>query len=311
MNHTPSSPTLGVIIHTKNEAVNIEACIQSCLLITNNISIFDMGSTDQTQEKAKRLGARVVSVPDFGYVEPVRQQAIDSVKTDWILILDADEQLSPSLCKLIQEYIQDPHHDVIALPRKNIIFGKWMQHGLMWPDYQVRLFRRGHVTWSKKIHSQPKIKGTLYKLPALEENAIIHNHSTSVRVRLEKISLQAASELTDIPPANMNADQFIINMMNELPLRYFEHHGYQDGVHGFVVAKLMEYYKFISFLNYWERHDFKDVLSVQDLKGLLEKDKQLQLLREENTRIHDSKLFQLYMRIKNMTQFVKMHVWKV
>ncbi len=294
------TPTLTIIINTKNEAKNIRDCILSCKDIASEILVVDMKSSDKTREKARSLGARVITVQDFGYVEPARQIALDLAKSDWIFVLDCDERLSPELRSHISELISLPESFVFKFPRKNILFNKWLKHGLLWPDYQIRLFRRGCVQWPTVIHSHPQTNKKIKTLPLTEEYAIIHRHSTSLHERLMKVESQAFHEETYKAGRSVSTKRLFQQISSEFPKRYFNEQGYKDGMPGFINAKLMEYYQFLSFAKYWEDNQYPELFTPQEQFELWDTNRQLQLLIKENKQLSDSKFYKIYTSIKKI-----------
>lgn len=160
--------TLSALIHTRNEARTIARCIKSCLPIVNEVVVVDMNSADETVAIARQLGARIITVSEKGYVEAARQKGINAVKGTWVLVLDADEKLSASLRKTILNLIKNPQADAFRLPRKNIFLKQWMRHGLQWPDYQVRLFKKNALNWPDIIHTHPLFHGQFVSWPSME-----------------------------------------------------------------------------------------------------------------------------------------------
>ena len=150
----------------------------------------DIKSKDDTIVNAKDLASKIYKFPrDSRFVEPVRNFALEKATKDWVLILDADEEISETLAKKLIELSQNTDKDAFYLARKNIVFNKWMAHTAWWPDYQLRFFRNGMITWGEKIHAQPLYKGELIKkdkldifknkIAILEKNenlAIIHHN---------------------------------------------------------------------------------------------------------------------------------------
>lgn len=294
----PKKSTISVIIHTKNEQEHIVECIESCRGIADEILVVDMESTDATVERARQAGATVVSVQDEGYVEPARQKAIELAQSDWIFLLDADERLTPVLRKNILEYVKHPSHKVVRLARKNIMFGKWMKHGMLWPDYQVRLFEKDSVVWPSVIHSQPTFQGTAQSFPQTEKYAIVHYHSQSLHQRLQKIEQQAFSERFYASLKTIESRRVFERISGEFPRRFYEYEGYKDGVHGFINAKLMEYYRFLAFARYWELNGYDDVLSREELRDMWDTTEQLNELLNENRQLRDSKFYKFYHFVK-------------
>lgn len=172
-------PTISVVINTKNAAATLDRCLASVHSWADEIIVMDMKSTDDTVQIAKFFGARTFSHPDVGYVEPARNAALAKARGEWILILDADEEVTPGLAKKIaSELVLDSKIDAYFLPRQNIIFDKWVKTG-WWPDHLLRLFRAGHVVWADTLHAVPQAQGTVARLDAKENWSIRHNNYQS------------------------------------------------------------------------------------------------------------------------------------
>src|ERR1700747_1183584 len=140
--------TLSVAIVAMDEEANIGRTLAS-VEWADEIVLVDSGSKDRTCEIARECGARVVTEPWRGYVAQ-KQYAIDLCTKDWVLLLDADEEVSPELADEIREVLADRHAlNGYRLPRKNLFLGRWMRHGGFYPDPKLRLFRRGQGvgTW--------------------------------------------------------------------------------------------------------------------------------------------------------------------
>jgi len=135
--------TISVAIVAMDEEVNIGRTLAS-VRWADEIVLVDSGSKDRTCEIARAQGARVVVEPWRGYVAQ-KQYAIDLYTKDWVLLLDADEEVSPGLAEEIRAAIADASTvSGYWLPRENLFLGRWMRHGGFYPDPKLRLFRRGH-----------------------------------------------------------------------------------------------------------------------------------------------------------------------
>ena len=97
--------SITVVIHTHNEEKNIQECIDSARLLTKEIHIIDMDSTDRTQDIVKKNGIKIFNFPFTTYVEPARKFGIKQSKSDWVFILDADERMTPELAEEIKEKV--------------------------------------------------------------------------------------------------------------------------------------------------------------------------------------------------------------
>ena len=251
---------LTVVINTLNEEANIARAMNSVKGIADEVVVVDMESTDKTVEIAKGLGAKVYSHKKTNYVEPARNFAISKATGDWVLILDADEEISKALSQKIKEVVNDNDVDYYQIPRKNIIFGKWMRHARWWPDYNIRLFKKGAVTWNEAIHSVPESKGVGGELPAEEVLAIIHYHYDSLEQYLERMNryttLYAKRLLKD--GYRFNWKDVLIKPSGEFFSRYFFGAGYKDGLHGLAVSLLQTFSELSVYLKVWEEGKFEE-----------------------------------------------------
>src|SRR3989344_3422172 len=153
------NPVLCVVITAWNEAKNLPRVVASVKSLADEIVVVDTQSTDNTAQVAKNLGCRVYSHAFPGIVEPVRNFSISKAKGDWLLLLDADEEIPPALADAISKAISGSQADYFRLPRKNLIFGRWITSSHWWPDYVYRLFKKGFVVWDNAIHSLPQTRG--------------------------------------------------------------------------------------------------------------------------------------------------------
>ena len=134
--------SISVAIAAMDEEANIGRTLDS-VRWTDEIVLVDSGSKDRTCEIACEHGARVIVEPWRGYVAQ-KQYAIELCTREWVLLLDADEEVSPGLAEEIRAAIADPNAvSGYRLPRKNLCLGRWMRHGGFYPDPKLRLFRRG------------------------------------------------------------------------------------------------------------------------------------------------------------------------
>jgi glycosyltransferase involved in cell wall biosynthesis len=140
---------LSVIIITKNEADNIQACLDSVSFADQRI-IVDSGSTDGTVAIARAAGATVIETdwPGFG---AQKNRALDAASGDWVLSLDADERISDALRGEILAAIAQPAHEAYMLPRLSSFCGYFIRHAGWYPDHIVRLFWRGSARFSDDL----------------------------------------------------------------------------------------------------------------------------------------------------------------
>ena len=248
---------ISAVINTFNEEKNIKRCIDSLKNFADEIVVVDMQSIDKTKEIAKSMGAKVFDCDYVGYVEPARNFAIKKAKNDWILILDADEELLPSLKLILKDRVDKSNYNYFRIPRKNIIFGKWIKHTLWWPDYQIRFFKKGSVNWSDDIHSLPIILHHNYDF--LEQFVERLNRYSTVQAKLlsQKKYKFVWTDLIEKP-------------FKEFISRFFTGEGYKDGVHGLLLSMLQTFSELVVYAKIWQiqKFDEKD-MRLDDLNTLM------------------------------------------
>ncbi len=258
-----------VIINTLNEEKNIERAIKS-VDWADEILVCDMHSDDQTAVLAKRLGATVFFHKRTGYVEPARNFTISKASHEWILILDADEEIPESLAGRLKEMVRKPIVSTfVEIPRKNIIFGKWMKASMWWPDYNIRFFKSGFVTWGDKIHRPPKTEGQGIKLPAEERWAIIHHHYQTISQFVERMNRYSDIQARQLRQEGVefNWTDLINKPLSEFLGRFFANRGFQDGLHGLALSLLQALSFVLVYLKLWQMDEFKhQEIKLEDFK---------------------------------------------
>lgn len=152
----PSSVTLpvSVIVATRNEERNLPRCLES-LRGAGEVYVIDSQSTDSTVEIAESYGAHVVQFHYQGGWPKKRQWAMDALpfSYDWILLIDADEALSPELCEEIKETIQKPAFDGYYIKLRMFFLGRQLRHSGA-SFYKLLLFRRGKARFECRLKEQ-------------------------------------------------------------------------------------------------------------------------------------------------------------
>src|SRR6266446_2968992 len=152
----PLPVTLSVAIITKNEEANIRRTLES-VRWADEIIVVDSGSTDRTCEIAREIGAKVF-VEDWKGFAAQKNSAIEKCTGDWILSLDADEEVSEELAKNLREDLPcydgkmpfAPDLNGLYLNRRNLFLGRWIRHGGFYPDRKLRVFRRNTARFENR-----------------------------------------------------------------------------------------------------------------------------------------------------------------
>ena len=251
---------ISVVVNTLNEEKNLPRALSSVKDFADEIVVVDMKSDDNTQGIARKIGAKVFEHERTGYVEPARNYAISKTTGDWILVLDADEELPTNLKKELKNLVEHPTADYYRIPRKNIVFGKWIKHSRWWPDYNIRFFKKGFVSWNEIIHSVPTTKGKGLDLEPEGGNAITHYHYETVEQYIERLnrytSEHAKNKIAD--GYKFDWSDLVRKPMNEFLSRYFQGEGYKDGLHGFILASLQAFSELVMYLKVWQNEKFPE-----------------------------------------------------
>lgn len=244
---------IGVVITTYNEERNIEECIKSARLVTNQIVVVDTQSTDRTAELAKKSGAGVYTFPNNRFVEPSREFIIFNAKTKWVFILDADERINMELSHEVLETVSKTDKTYFKIPRKNIFAGKkWLRFGGWYPDYVIRLIKKdAFVKWPTKIHSTPEIKGEIGYL----KNPIEHYFHSSLTDMVKKTMLfeDIESDLLFKAGRTVGIPTFFRKYFGELYRRLIKNLGFRDGTFGVIESMYQAFSKTITYLMLYEK----------------------------------------------------------
>jgi len=154
-------PTLSIAMIAHNEEKNLARSLASAAW-ADEIIFVDCGSTDGTALAARDFNVKYFSRPNSRAVYVNKQFAVDQAASDWILILDADEVISPELRAAIKRALSGPGGaSAFAMPRRNFYFGRWLKHGGKYPDTQLRLFKRGFARFLPlPVHERLQVDGS-------------------------------------------------------------------------------------------------------------------------------------------------------
>lgn len=259
---------LSVVINTKNAAETLEKALRSVRTLADEVVVVDMRSTDQTVKVARRHGARVYTYhKELGYADPARNFALGKAQHDWILVLDADEEIPPTLAKEIKKILAlaaeaaaaaDAADAIKTSPvcyffaRQNEIMGGILEHTGWWPDYQPRLFRKGTVSWQVGVHRLPDVEGEVVYLPAKPELAILHHNYPTVSSFIQRLDRYTSIAAKEAGSAAPRKSEILEAAPDEFLSRFFGHQGLADGVRGFALAWLQASYELVTQLKRWE-----------------------------------------------------------
>lgn len=251
---------ISAVVTVYNEEKNIEKCLKS-LKFADEIIVVDNESTDNTVIVSKKYTSKIFTQKNNPREIDIQKNfGFDKASNDWILSIDADEEVSKELSEEIKKILSVkpssiPQINGFWLPRKNFIFGKWMEFAGWYPDYQLRLFRKGKGRYTKKhVHENLSIEGETAKL----KEHIIHHNYNSMQQFLNKTFNYAQNEADNLLLKGYEFNYFdVIKFpLSEFLSRFFARKGYKDGFHGLILSLLMAFYHFVIFTFIWEKKDF-------------------------------------------------------
>ncbi len=249
--------TLSVVISAFNEEKKIEDCLKS-VSFADEIILVDNTSVDKTKEISAEYTSKIFVRENNLMLNINKNFGISKASGDWVLVLDADERVTPELAKEIREKIENSRGiNGYWIPRKNFAFGKWIEHAGWYPDYQLRLIRKGKGKFPEKhVHEMIEVAGKTEKL----QNPMTHLNYESIRQFLDKmIRIYTPNEAENLygKGVRVKAYDALSFPLKEFLTRYFSLEGYKDGLHGLTLCLFMAFYHFIVFALLWERQGFK------------------------------------------------------
>jgi len=261
-----NKPLISAVINVRNEAENLKKCLKSLRHFASEIIVTDMDSTDDSAQIAKDFGAKVFPYRWLKYVEPARNFGLSKTTGKWIILLDPDEYLNKSLKKELLNYTTRSDVSWVKIPRKNMIFNKWMRHSRCWPDYLIRFFKKGTVSWKKEIHSQPITKGNGATVLDSEKLAIRHLNYSSITQYLTQTIRYSNIQADELISTGykVKLSDFILKPVQEFNSRFYFAEGFKDGVHGLVFSLLQSFAISLIYIRLWEKQGFSDKVLSKD-----------------------------------------------
>jgi len=238
---------LAAVILSKNEEAHIVECISS-VQWADRVVVFDSFSTDRTVTLAQDAGADVIQNPFENYAQQ-RNAALDAVDADWILFVDADERSSPEQAAEIRDLLPRAEHNGYWIPRHNYIFGKLTRHTGWYPDYQMRLLRRGKARYDpeRQVHELVILEGD----PGYLAVPFTHFNYTSFRQFREKQNRYVRYDARILQEQGIRPrpHKFLTQPLRQFLWRFVTLRGYRDGWHGLRMSLLMAWYEFQKYVH--------------------------------------------------------------
>jgi glycosyltransferase involved in cell wall biosynthesis len=240
---------VSAIIITKNAQRTLDRCCASLAGLVDEIVVVDCGSVDATVDIARKHTPHVFHQDWLGYARQKRV-AIDKTRNDWVLWIDADEEVSPGLREELSRRPLDGA-DGFFIPRLVRYLGGWVRHCGWYPAPVLRLFKKSRGRFSDAIiHESVRLDGTAGSF----DNPLYHYPYRNIDQHLEKMR-----EFTDLGAQSLCARgrrvsplHALAHAMGRFLRMYFFKAGFLDGPRGLVICVLGAYSAFLKYAKAWE-----------------------------------------------------------
>jgi glycosyltransferase involved in cell wall biosynthesis len=248
-----------IVVVCKNEAGVIRHVLNSALAVTNDVVVYDNGSTDETMAIAHEYpNVQVHQGPWLGFGK-TKQQATVLAKHDWILSLDADEALTDVLQNELAQLRLDNPQVVYNIPFKNFLGSKYIRWGEWGFDTHIRLFHRGHVHWNDAFVHEQLVLPQLVQIKKLRGH-VLHRTGPDMIVYSRKMMQYALLNAEKYQACGRKATftkRFIAPPFTFLKF-YIFYLGFLDGWEGMVCARMTAYYTFLKYARLYELQNKKN-----------------------------------------------------
>ncbi len=234
---------IAAVILTLNEEKNILDCIAS-VRWADRVVIVDTFSTDETVTLARSAGAEVM-VHRFENYAQIRNVALNAVKSPWLFFVDADERATPELAAEIRRVTSQRPENGWWVPRHNYLFGKLTLGAGWYPDYQMRLLRRGKARYERPVHEIVVLDGEQGRLL----NPLRHYNYETVAQFHAKQARYSDYDAEILYQQGVRPRPYtpITQALRHFQWRLVTLKGYRDGLHGLRLCMLTAWYEAVKY----------------------------------------------------------------
>jgi glycosyltransferase involved in cell wall biosynthesis len=242
---------LSVVIITKNEERNIERCLKS-VRWAPEIVVVDSGSVDTTVDICRQFNCHVVETRWLGF-GPTKRKAVESASHDWVLSIDADEEVSETLRDTIEAILQKPEYDGYRIKRQSFYLGKKVRYSGWEKDYPLRLFNRNCGQFDDSmVHESVHMNGTTGKI----DEPIIHYPYPDVATHFRKMNLYTELGAETLRQQGRRSSPLTAVSMGMLKFvkMFLLKKGFLDGRIGYILALNSAFGVYLKYLKLWEKN---------------------------------------------------------
>jgi glycosyltransferase involved in cell wall biosynthesis len=250
MDEGKEGPKISVYMITYNNERTVERALKS-IRWADEIVVVDSFSTDQTVEICRRYTDKVFQRKWPGHRDQY-QYAADLTTRDWIMFVDADEEVPPELAEEIQRELNGRAGDVdgFFVYRRTYYLGRWIRYGGWYPDGEIRLYRRDRGRWEGGLHAKIAVEG---KVKPLKHHYLHYNYqdfSDQIQT-IDKYSRIAAEDMVE-KGETFSSFKLLFHPLFRFIKEYLWKLGFRDGLPGFVIIVSTMYYVFAKYAKLWE-----------------------------------------------------------
>lgn len=242
--------TLTVLTLVPNAGGRLARCLESVAWADDLFCVVDPKTNDGSDDVARRFSKHVV-VHEYVNAADQRNWAIPQITSEWTLVLDADEWVSPELADKIRAVIKDPgSQDGYEIRRLSYFLGKLIRHCGWHHDYNVRLFRtkKGHYL-ERRVHSKIVVDGTMGRIDEPMYHDTYRDFDEYFRT-MERFTSWSALDLYDAGH-RASAAALLLHPAARFLKMYFIRQGFRDGMHGLVLCGLSAFHVFTKYAKLW------------------------------------------------------------
>jgi glycosyltransferase involved in cell wall biosynthesis len=241
---------LSVIVITNNEEKNLPRMLAS-VSFADEFIVNDSGSADRTLEFAKLHDCRIIHSEFVGF-GAAKQAALETATNDWVLSIDADEEVDEELKNAIVAAIETNDFDGFLIKRKSQFLGRWILHSGWYPDRIIRLFRRSKGRFTgDSVHERVEVDGRIGRL----EGHLLHYTDPDIEHYLNKLNRYTtlSAGILQNQGRRFRVSNVIVKPPATFIKMYFLKSGYRDGIPGLLLALLSSFHVLCKYAKLWER----------------------------------------------------------
>ncbi len=241
---------VSVYVLTFNNRRTIEQCLKS-LDWAEELIVVDSFSTDGTYEVCQRYTEKTYQRKWTGHRDQY-QYAADLTRRNWIMFVDADEEIPRALADEIQDELKGgaPGIDAFFVYRRTYYLGRWIRYGGWYPDGEIRLYRKEKGRWEGGLHAKIVVEGNVKSL----QNQYLHDTYRNISDQIQTIDKYSQIAAEDMVHEGERFSLF--KLLFHPPFRflkeYFLKSGFRDGFPGLVIVVSTMFYVFIKYAKLWE-----------------------------------------------------------